>query len=104
MKTQLTLVKCPPKYIVTLTHLINQSLNTFEANAIYGDTCLHSTISDLKNKMGFRIDKKTESITNRVGRKTHVTRYTLHREDVKRAVNHIENHLKEKINPLKLGQ
>ncbi len=54
-----------------------KSLNTFEANKEYGDTCLHTSVSDLQKKHGIVIGRTKEKTVNRVGRSVVVTRYTL---------------------------
>jgi hypothetical protein len=48
------------------------SLNTFEANAAYNDTCLHSCVSYLNKFFGFEFNRKFEN----VGAKRPVKRYT----------------------------
>lgn len=52
-------------------------LNTLQARSIYGDTCLHSMVSDFRNKKGLVIFGKREIITNRAGAKSPFHRYWL---------------------------
>lgn len=51
------------------------SLNTFEANFEYGDTCLHTTISDLFINHRLSFKRSWETIVNRVGRPVKVKRF-----------------------------
>lgn len=53
-------IKCLPKKIVSLKHSITRSLIEPEALGLYGDTCLHSTISTLWNTHGIAFDRKSE--------------------------------------------
>ena len=53
------------KHIVALYHLYrvgHKGLNTFEAKVLYGDTCLHSTISTLVHDYSFQIPRKSEYV------------------------------------------
>lgn len=52
-------------------------LNTLEANQIFGETCLHSTVSDITRLHRIRFSHTKESITNRAGTKSFFTRYKL---------------------------
>lgn len=63
-----------------LRALTERSLNVFEAYRIYGDSCLNTTVSNLRAK-GHQINDEWEEITNRFGGITRVKRYHL----VKRA-------------------
>ena len=56
-----------PKYIITLRILLDRSLIELEALSLYGETCLHSTISTLSNKKGIRFHRKSELHKNRAG-------------------------------------
>lgn len=58
--------------------LYKRSLNRFEAES-YGDHCLHSTISDLRND-GYEIASHWELVPNRFGGETRVKRYFLLRK------------------------
>lgn len=74
-----------PKYIITLQCLLNRSLVELEAFNLYGETCLHSTISMLYNKKGIRFHRKTEAHKHQHGGITYFTRYTIFDEDVEKA-------------------
>lgn len=63
------------KELRILSILETRSLNRFEAE-VFGDHCLHSTISTL-HKKGCLFDKQWESVPNRFGEETRVKRYTL---------------------------
>lgn len=71
-----------PKKIVLLQCLLQQSLNTFEANSLYKDSCLHTTISDLKRRYGFEFNKKSEVVRCRGGRTVRCMRYALSDQDL----------------------
>lgn len=88
-------IKPPTKNEVALSHLLDQSLNTFEANRLYGDTCLHSTISLFENSYGFSFRRSPERIANRVGTKVTVTRYRLMTDHEQKAKNLVRQ-LREK--------
>jgi hypothetical protein len=69
-----------PKFIITLIHLVelkNQGLNELEALTLYGETCLHSTISTLKNSHGISFNKKIERHRHRGGGITRFMRYSI---------------------------
>jgi hypothetical protein len=69
-----------PKYIITLFHLLERhstGLNELEALCLYGETCLHSTISSLSNGHGIDFKRKRESHKHCGGRNTHFMRYWL---------------------------
>lgn len=89
--TGATSPKALPKKIIALTHLLERSLNTLEAMSIYGETALHSTISDLVHDHALVFDRVREPHQHRNGRNTHFTRYTLNnqsREAAKALVKH----------------
>jgi hypothetical protein len=52
------------------------SLNTFEANTAYSDTCLHSCVSSLNRKYGVIFNRRSETVLNRVGKRVTVKRYS----------------------------
>ena len=86
-----------PKYIITLKQFVErleQGMNQLEALSNYGETCLHSTVSDLANKHGYEFIRQDEPHTHQHGGKTHFRRYWLKQELVDRARKHI--HLHEK--------
>ena len=74
-----------PKYIITLRILLQRSLIELEALSIYGETCLHSTISTLSNQKGIRFYRKSEAHKHRNGGVTHFTRYSIFDEDKEKA-------------------
>lgn len=59
-----------------LNALTRRSLNTFEANREYGDTCLHTTVSTLRS-FGHVIHDQWEEVRNRFGGTSRVKRYRL---------------------------
>ncbi len=75
----------PPKKseVVVETFLTHQNLNTFQANKLYGDTCLHSAISTLEKKHGIEFQHVPERVINRIGKPVRVMRYRL--VDIKKA-------------------
>ena len=61
-----------PKYIITLIHLLERrstGLNELEALGLYGETCLHSTISTLSNGHGMTFKRKREPHQHRGGKR-----------------------------------
>lgn len=74
-----------PKYIVSLTHFVNRSMNRLEALSLYGDTCLNTTVSALINDHGISFNKKKEPHTNQAGGTVYFTRYRLADESKARA-------------------
>lgn len=69
-----------PKKIIALQHLLIRSLNQLEALPLYGETCLHSTISTLSNDHNLEFDRVREPHNHQGGGVTHFTRYTLAEE------------------------
>jgi len=72
--------RTPPKKIVALYHLLNRSLIELEALSLYGETCLHSTISELANRDGLRFQRQREQHQHQHRGATYFTRYTLEPE------------------------
>ena len=69
-----------PKYIICLKHLydrMSQGINELEALSLYGETCLHSTISTLANTHGIAFKRKMEPHQHQGGGITHFKRYWL---------------------------
>lgn len=60
------------------------SLNTFQAKEL-GDTCLHTTVSDLQTRYGLRFERATEKISNRFGTTSRVMRYWLQGAELEKA-------------------
>ena len=69
-----------PKKAICLAYLMRRSLIELEALSLYGETCLHSTISDLSNKHGLIFKRVREAHKHQHGGITHFTRYTLAQE------------------------
>ncbi len=61
-----------------------QSLNRFEAERL-GDHCLNSTVAVLSNTYGLTFIRRTETVPNRFGGTTPVTRYKLPESEIERA-------------------
>ncbi len=74
-----------PKYILSLTHFVNRSMNRLEALSLYGDTCLNTTVSALVNDHGISFIKKMEPHVNQAGGTVRFTRYRLADESKGRA-------------------
>ena len=86
-----------PKYIISLEHLIwrlEEGMNQLEALSLYGETCLHSTISDLANKQEYEFIRRDEPHIHQHGGKTYFRRYWLKAELIDKAKNHIRSHEK----------
>lgn len=64
-------------YLEALLFVGYFGLNTFQANKIYGDTCLHSSISELRNQIGLNISDTWEILPCRTGQLVRVKRYWL---------------------------
>jgi len=77
--------KPPSKQETSLSYFLARSMNSMEANSLYGDTCLHTTVSDLKRCYGLRFERAREKIKNRMGVLVNFTRYQLFTEDSTRA-------------------
>lgn len=75
--TGATSPKSLPKKIISLIHLMERSLNTLEAMNLYGETALHSTISDLVHDHDLVFNRIREPHQHRNGGKTYFMRYTL---------------------------
>jgi hypothetical protein len=59
--------------------------NTFEASREIFDTCIHSSVSTYENKYGLKVNRKWETVNNRLGTKTRVMRYWLEGESIEKA-------------------
>lgn len=82
-----------PKYIHALTYFVNQSMNRLEAQRLYGDTYLNSTVSELSIEHGVSFRKLREPHINQVGRRVRYTRYWLADESKERARQLIKPYL-----------
>ena len=86
-KKKNTTIKPPTKAEASINAFIKLgSLNTFEANREYNDTCLHSCVSLLSSKHGLVFHRKFED----VGAKRPVKRYTpADIDEMKRVLNNL---------------
>lgn len=75
-----------PKYIICLRTLLDRSLTELEALNLYGETCLHSTISTLYNKKEIRFHRKPEAHKHRGGGVVYFMRYRIYETDRKKAL------------------
>lgn len=82
-----------PKYIITLTHLLEGPLNGLEALSLYGDTCLNTTISTLKHHHGMSFKKVLEPHNNRAGGTVFFMRYWLEEEHTDHALRLIKAYI-----------
>ncbi|WP_293267698.1 hypothetical protein [Neptunomonas sp.] len=86
-----------PKYIIALayfTQRLEQGMNQLEALQLYGETCLHSTVSDLANKSDYAFIRIDEPHRHQHGGNTHFRRYWLKHELVDKAHKHINTYEK----------
>lgn len=74
-----------PKKAICLSYLYQHSLVELEALSLYGETCLHSTISALANNNGLEFKRVRESHSHQHGGTVYFTRYTLADESRKAA-------------------
>jgi len=66
-----------PKKAICLAHLLRRSLTTLEALSLYGETALHSTISELTHTHGLLFHRKREAHQHQGGGTAYFVRYTL---------------------------
>lgn len=80
-----------------LEQLLKRSLNTFQAQML-GDTCLNTTVSQLRRDPTYKADikDKWETIETRWGTKTQVKRYWIDSEERLR-IQQIRNKSEEVI-------
>ena len=78
-------IRPPEKSEVAIECFLMQSMNTLEANKLYFDTCLHTTVSSLE-KCGLQFSRFSEKRINRQGRTTKYTRYSLLSSSRQRAI------------------
>lgn len=75
------IAKRPPfKLEITLLCFLQvgkAGLNQPEANRLYGESCLHTSVSSLQNIHGICLFRQSEPWQHRHGGKTHFTRYML---------------------------
>lgn len=86
--------KKTPKYIIALQHLLERAdagMNELEALRLYGETCLHSTISTLSNGHGIPFTRVFERHCHRRGGITHFKRYRI--ADRKKALKLVGQHV-----------
>ncbi len=68
------------KYIISLEHFLvlqSEGLNQLDAFDLYGETCLHSTVSMLANDRGIKFKRRREPHKHRGRGTTHFMRYWL---------------------------
>ena len=88
----LTNTKAPPKKALCLYHLCRRSLVQLEALSLYGETCLHTTISELANRHGLTIKRQQEAHRNQHGGTVYFTRYTLAPESQEAAADLLKHY------------
>lgn len=77
-------------FLVAIYEAGERGINQPEANKLYGESCLHSSISWATNHWGLVIDRQLEPYRTRVGSTTHFMRYALLDPDSrKRALDRI---------------
>lgn len=79
-----------PKKIIALKHLMSRSLTTLEALSLYGETALHSTVSELANTHGLDFNRVREPHINQAGSTVYFVRYALSHDSVEAAHKLIE--------------
>lgn len=67
----------PTKWARCLFYLTKHPLFELEALSLYGDTCLHTTISDLTKQYGLQFNREWVSHRHQHGGTTKFMRYTL---------------------------
>ncbi len=67
----------PTKWAWALYYLAQRPLFALEALNLYGDTCLHSTISDLSRRYGLVFSREWVTHNHQHGGTTEFARYTL---------------------------
>lgn len=70
-------LKKAPKKIIALHYLMTRSLIQLEAASLYGDTCLHSTVSELYHANGLEFYRTRYPYQHRHGGTAYFTRYKL---------------------------
>lgn len=73
----ITAPRKPTKWARCLYYLAHQPLFELEALNLYGDTCLHTTISDLSRRYGLVFHREWVPHQHRHGGETAFMRYTL---------------------------
>jgi hypothetical protein len=87
--TTTTSSKKLPKKIIALKYLMRRSMIQPEAHELYGESCLHTTISTLWNKHGIAFKRVAETYGSFDAR---FTRYTLIEESRERATKLISSY------------
>jgi hypothetical protein len=82
-----------PKYIVSLTYFANHSMNRVEAQSLYGDTYLNTTVSSLRIDHGIAFNQRVEPHFNQGGRTVRFTRYWLADDSRERVIQLIRRYL-----------
>ena len=73
-------VNSSTKMIVCLRLFLERGplgLNALEANDLYNETCLNTTVSNIHRDFGWRLPRQYETYTNKAGRSTKFMRYWL---------------------------
>ena len=84
-----------PKKVIALEYFLTRSLVQLEAFSLYGETCLHTTVSDLSNRHGLVFDRRRESHGHQNGGTTYFTRYSLKEESREAAINLLNYYLRK---------
>lgn len=79
-----------------LAGLLERSYNRFEAEILLHDHCLHSTVSELQNRLGITISRHFETISGYQGNPTRCCRYWITQEERDRIENQRINAGKKK--------
>lgn len=90
------------KLETVLQALTTRSINRFEAER-FGEHCLNSTISVLRNDHGFNVDDKWEKVPNLVGGLTRCKRYSLNCSEISKALDWLCNRQSKKRTPSRQG-
>ena len=75
--TKAARLKKAPKKIIALHYLMTRPLIQLEAAELWGETCLHSTISELYHVNGLEFDRVQHPHQHRHGGMAYFKRYTL---------------------------
>jgi hypothetical protein len=86
--------KPPTKKETVLSHFLQGSMNSIDANNLYGDSCLHTSVSGLVRDHGIRFIRTREKVKNRAGSFSLFTRYRLHPDDVVKALEVVQRQRK----------
>jgi hypothetical protein len=82
--------KEPTKWALGLFYLAQHPLFELEALSLYGDTCLHTTVSDLQKRFGLVFHREWVTHHHQRGGKTRFKRFTLAQESREHAAALLE--------------